>query len=352
MHFIKKANFHNEIKKLRTQHKMSQRSFADSLEVSLTTVQNWENGRTFPYDATCQLIIEKFKLTQGEWSRLFTVEVPAEKRKSAIEKYYPAIKTALIGAAVWFVLLIISLVVAWNIYYIAEFDNFINSNRDLIIYAACYQFLLLAVVEANAFGIYFARALTERLKKADKADRSLKNLADSSKKDIKFALRSFVMPAAVWLEVIADSFIVFAAFSIFCGFAIFSYWLVLFALEVTIFIAYIACTLIGRWLKADNDDRSLKNRVDLPKKNIKLALRPLVMPAAIWLEVITVSFIIFMAWNIYYGFAIFEYRQLPQIIIAYMLVTLLVTMEVAYVFRFIRKREKAFIDRAEDAPTK
>jgi len=342
MRFVRNDDFHIEIKKLRIQRKMTQRSFADALEVSLTTVQNWENGRSFPYDATCQLIIEKFKLTQEEWSRLFTIaEIPAEKPKIAIEKYYPAIKTALIGAAIWFVLLIISTIAAWNIYYIAEFDNFINSNRDLILYAVCYEFLLLLVVEANAFGIYFAHALTERLKKADKANHSLKKLADSPKKDIKLVLIPFVMPAAVWFEVIADSFIIFVVLNIFCDFAIFSYWLALFALEVTVFMAYLAHTLIGQRLTAHRADRFLRPRVPFPPPALHLVLRPFVVPMVVWIESMVISFIIFMVWNIYYGFTIFEYDQLPQIIITYMLSTLLLTIGITYAMCFIRKKMKS-----------
>jgi len=69
--FMQSANFPNEIKALRLSKDMTQTSFAELLTVDVSSVQNWENGRSFPRDIFCQKIIDAFSLSEEQWGRLF-----------------------------------------------------------------------------------------------------------------------------------------------------------------------------------------------------------------------------------------------------------------------------------------
>jgi len=69
--FMQSANFPNEIKALRLSKDMTQTSFAELLTVDVSSVQNWENGRSFPRDMFCQKIIDAFSLSEEQWGRLF-----------------------------------------------------------------------------------------------------------------------------------------------------------------------------------------------------------------------------------------------------------------------------------------
>lgn len=76
-------NFCRELKDLRERKKLSQSELAKDLNVSLTSVQNWENGRRFPNDYSCAMIIYKFSLTEEETSLLFIVEEKTSEEEVA-----------------------------------------------------------------------------------------------------------------------------------------------------------------------------------------------------------------------------------------------------------------------------
>jgi len=76
--------FQSEIKKLRVKNDLTQEAFADKLAVDVSSVRNWERGRNFPHDSTCERIISFFHPTTDELSALFTIE---EKTKNQKEEF-------------------------------------------------------------------------------------------------------------------------------------------------------------------------------------------------------------------------------------------------------------------------
>lgn len=74
-------NFQCEIKRLRIARKLTQETFATALGVDVTSVRNWEHGKNFPHDATCQKIISVLSLTEEEQALLFIVEDKSDNRK-------------------------------------------------------------------------------------------------------------------------------------------------------------------------------------------------------------------------------------------------------------------------------
>jgi len=91
-------NFGKEIKRLREQKNMTQISLAKKLFVNASSIQNWENGRSFPADATCDHIISLFKLSKEEQDLLFiktnNYSADITENASAEEEKIPNKKTS------------------------------------------------------------------------------------------------------------------------------------------------------------------------------------------------------------------------------------------------------------------
>lgn len=63
-------NFSDVIKEIRHKCYLSQQSFADSLGVSFSTVNRWENGKAIPNYQAMKRLIEYCKEAQVEYDNL------------------------------------------------------------------------------------------------------------------------------------------------------------------------------------------------------------------------------------------------------------------------------------------
>lgn len=173
----------DEIKALRKKLGLSQEKFAELIGVHKHTVQNWEYHKVCPTKANVQSLISTLNLTRKEYPELFdfakgvfkpqTEEVLIPDSSSAdneenvsggrlnraSNKINPVVKSALIGAAVWVILLGVSFIAYKNLSDAPEFywsGRILDTDPQIrLIFTVSYVIALLAVVEAIALGIYF-----------------------------------------------------------------------------------------------------------------------------------------------------------------------------------------------------
>lgn len=162
-------NFCSELKKLRERKHLSQSDFAKDLHISITSVQNWENGRRFPNDFACAEIISLFSLTDEEASLLFIIkkkdddfpavseaeneeaiasEVAQKKPLTTIfkESWFKIRKPFVIGVAVWIVeWILIVAVSAIGYHYSTSGAEYSNYQREILIFDGAELALLLGL---------------------------------------------------------------------------------------------------------------------------------------------------------------------------------------------------------------
>jgi len=220
------------IKQIRQKKKLTQTALAEAIGVSLKTVQSWEYNESSPSKYNICRLIEKLDLSIEQYPELFEFAgmqnkqpskealnteklpaenaepLPAEKSESPLKRSNPIIKTVFIGAAIWLVLFIASIIVVWNIFYTADIDDLINYKRDLIIYTVLYELISFLTMEAIAFGIYFiCRIIKSAIKKAVKP--SAKKQTALSNDDFNFILKTAIITCSIWFVIIVISFVIF-----------------------------------------------------------------------------------------------------------------------------------------------
>lgn len=81
------GNISEIIKRVRKELKLSQREFAERLDINIKTVQNWEYKYSLPSRSNIQRVIEEFELKKEDYPELFTyVAAPRSTEQPRIAK--------------------------------------------------------------------------------------------------------------------------------------------------------------------------------------------------------------------------------------------------------------------------